>query len=74
MILGQKTIKKVLARNMKKYRTGLKLTQEQAAEKTDITMKYWQRLEMESQVDLPSLPTLYKIASSLKISASKLLE
>lgn len=69
----QKQIKRILARNIKKYRNRLKLTQEQAAEKADITMKYWQRLEMESQAGLPSLPTLFKIAKALKISVPKLL-
>ena len=70
---AQKQIKKILAGNIKKYRTRLKLTQEQAAEKAEITLKYWQRLEMTSQIDLPSLPTLFKIAKALDIQPAKLL-
>ncbi|MBI1979753.1 MAG: helix-turn-helix transcriptional regulator [Candidatus Omnitrophica bacterium] len=66
-------IKQVLVQNIKKYRAGLKLTQEQAAEKADITLKYWQRLEMTSQTDLPSLPTLSKIAKALEVQGSDLL-
>ena len=69
----QKQIKKILAKNIKKYRGRLKLTQEQASEKAEITLKYWQRLEMISQIDLPSLPTLFKVAVALKINPSKLL-
>ena len=68
------TIKKILVKNIKKYRTGLTLTQEEAAEKADITTKYWQRLEMDSQIDLPSLPVLFRIAKVLEIKPSQLLE
>jgi len=67
-------IKGVVAKNMKKYRTALGLTQEQAAEKADMTVKYWQRLEMTSQIDLPSLPALFKIAKTLKIQPFQLLK
>ena len=74
MSYGQEEIKKTLVRNIKKYREKLKLTQEQAAEKADITTKYWQRLEMVSQTDLPSLPLLFKIAETLEIDPSKLLQ
>ena len=59
---------------MKKYRVKLGLTQDQAAEKAGITGKYWQRLEMSSQIDLPSLNVLFKIAEALKINAAKLLD
>ena len=71
---GRAAIKNVLAGNIKKYRARLKLTQEQASEKADIPLKYWQRLEMQSQVDLPSLPKLFKIADGLRVAPSKLLE
>ncbi|MCB9758171.1 MAG: helix-turn-helix transcriptional regulator [Candidatus Omnitrophica bacterium] len=50
-----------------------RLTQEQAAELASITSKYWQRLEMTSQIDLPSLKVLFKIADVLNVPASKLL-
>ncbi len=67
-------IKAVLTRNMKRDRAKLKLTQEQAAERADIGVNYWQRMEMVSQADLPSLPMLFKIAQGLNIKAEKLLK
>jgi transcriptional regulator with XRE-family HTH domain len=67
-------IKKVLAENLKKYRARLKLTQEAAAEKSDIAVRYWQRLEMVSQKDLPSLQMLAKIADTLEIPVWKLIQ
>ncbi len=66
-------IKGILARNMKKYRGKLKLTQEQAAERADIGVNYWQRMEMLSQSDLPSLPMLFKISKGLDVEAHQLL-
>lgn len=71
---GHLPIKRILVRNMKRYRERLGLTQEEAAEKADITSKYWQRLEMLSQIDLPSLLTLSKIAKVLRVPAWKLLQ
>lgn len=65
--------KRILVRNIKRYRTKLGLTQEEASEKADITVKYWQRLEMISQKDLPSLQMLGKMAKALGIPIWKLL-
>ena len=65
-------LKQTLARNMKKHRAALHLTQEQAAERADLTVKYWQRLEMISQSDLPSVPALAKIAKALNIKIHRL--
>ena len=67
-------IKEILVENLKKYRKKQGLTQEEAAEKAGITGKYWQRLEMTSQIDLPSLSVLFKVAQALEISPSKLLD
>jgi transcriptional regulator with XRE-family HTH domain len=69
-----KTIKRILVGNIKKWRAKKKLTQEQAAEKAGVASKYWQRLEMESQVDLPSIKTIFKIAEALGIPAARLIE
>lgn len=74
MSRAKKQIKNILVKNIKKHREKAGLTQEKAAEKAGITYKYWQRLEMTSQVDLPSLKVLFKIAKALKIKPSKLLE
>ena len=65
-------LKQTLASNMKKHRARLGLTQERAAEHADFTVKYWQRLEMVSQPDLPSLPALLKIAKTLDIKIHQL--
>lgn len=67
-------IKRLLVGNIKRCRTKLGLTQEEMAEKADITVKYWQRLEMLSQRDLPSLQMLAKIAKALDVSMSELLK
>lgn len=50
----------------------MKLTQEEAAERAEITTKYWQRLEMVSQIDLPSLLILFRMAKVLGVKASEL--
>ena len=65
-------IKINLVGNLKKYRAKLGLTQEKATENADIAVRYWQRLEMISQKDLPSLQMLAKIADTLKAPAWKL--
>ena len=69
-----KRIKQILVKNLKKYRAKLNLTQEQSAERAGVAYKYWQRLEMDSQADLPSLPIIFKMAEALKVEASQLLE
>ena len=68
-----KAIKTILSRNIKKHRAKLGFTQEQAAEKADVTLNYWQRLEMISQVVMPSIPTLFKIAEVLHCKPKDLL-
>jgi len=65
-------LKQTLARNLKKHRAELGITQEKAAERAELTLKYWQRLEMVSQPDLPSLPALVKIAKALDIKIHQL--
>ena len=67
-------IKHVVAANIRKHRKKRHMTQEQAAERAEITVAYWQRLELISQTDLPSLTTLFKIAKSLNIQPYQLLK
>ena len=74
MLNEQERIKKILVKNIRKFRASRELTQEEAAELVGITAKYWQRLEMTSQIDLPSITVLFKIAKTLKIPPAKLLE
>ena len=73
MEYSHKVIKKILSSNLKKYRAKLDLTQEEAAEKADLSLNYWQRLEMVSQDDLPSIPTLGVISKVLNCKLSDLL-
>ena len=67
-------IKSIVGANIRKYRKKLHITQEQAAERAEITAPYWQRLELVSQTDLPSLPTIFKIAKALNIKPYQLLK
>lgn len=67
-------IKRIVGTNIRKYRAKLRLTQKQAAERTGITTNYWQRLELVSQTDCPSIPTLFKIADALNIKPYLLLK
>ena len=71
---NEKVIKTILSRNLKKYRMKLGLTQEEASEKADLSLNYWQRLEMISQRVMPSIPTLFKLAKVLNCKAKNLLE
>ena len=50
----------------KEYRTKLGITQEQLAEKVEITWRQMQRIEKEKS--LPSLATLKKLVIELNIS------
>ena len=74
MIQDREVIRRTLIRNIRKYRLQAKLTQQEAAERANITDKYWQRLEMKSQADLPSLPVLFSMAKALGIKAYRLLQ
>ncbi len=67
-------IKTIIATNIRNHRKRLHLTLERAAERAGMTVNYWQRLELVSQSDLPSFPTLFRIAKALSIKASQLLE
>ena len=67
-------IKSMIATNIRKYRKKRRMTQEQAAERAEITSAYWQRLELVSQDDLPSVHTIFKIAKALNIHPYQLLK
>jgi len=67
-------IKGTIATNIRKYRKKRRMTQEQAAERAEITSAYWQRLELVSQSDLPSVHTIFKIAKALNIHPYQLLK
>jgi transcriptional regulator with XRE-family HTH domain len=67
-------IKCLIATNIRKYRKKRRMTQEQAAERAEITSAYLQRLELVSQSDLPSVHTIFKIAKALNIHPYQLLK
>jgi len=67
-------LKNIIASNIRRYRLRLALTQEEAAEKAGITDKFWQRIELHSQIDVPSIFTLTKIAAALKVKPHQLLK
>ena len=67
-------IKRIVAKNIRKYRLKAGLTQEKVAEMADLSINFYQRLELPLQKDTPSLSSLFKIAKVLGIKPSALLE
>jgi len=63
----------MLAKNMKKYRKRLKLTQEGLARKVDISYSTIIKLETGVISD-PRMETLKKLASALNVSMDELTE
>jgi len=55
---------------MKRLRVGLELTQERAAEKAGISLKYWQALEAGSKA--PTFSTLCRIRKVISASWEQL--
>ena len=66
-------IKQIVARNIRKYRAKANLTQEKVAELANLSLNFYQRLELASQKDTPSLATLFKIAKVLRTKAALLI-
>ena len=62
-----------LARKLKQLRIKLGLTQEQAAEKADMPIRYYQKLESNSPHAVRTT-TLEKLAKAFKTTPSKLLD
>lgn len=62
-----------LAKRLKDLRKKQKLTQEQMAEKLEMDLRYYQRLE-SAKPNAVKIDTIDKIAKVLKISPSKLLD
>ena len=62
-----------LAKRLKQLRNRNKLTQEEMAEKLEMDLRYYQRLE-SAKPNAVKIDTIDKIAKALKISPSKLLE
>ena len=62
-----------LARQLKKLRKRLDLTQEEMSEKIGMDIRYYQRLE-SAKPNAVKIDTIEKISKALKISPSKLLD
>ena len=73
MVKKDEDIVRKFAERLRLLRKQRKLTQEELAEKADISYKNIQYLESK-QPTCPSLKTLEKIAKGLDISLSKLLK
>ena len=62
-----------LAQCLRKHRTKLKLTQEQAAELAGMDIRYYQRLESKAPNAI-KIDTLDRVAKAFKTTPSKLLD
>ncbi len=74
MTKDDQIIKRIVAKNIRKYRIKAELTQEKVAELADLSLNFYQRLELPLQKDTPSLATLFKIAKVLRVKPAELLE
>ena len=64
------SIRDILSANIVRFRTELGLTQEELAEKADVSVRYLQQLE--GGVSWPSDKIIMKLAKALKIEPSLL--
>ena len=62
---------KLLGKNIKEVRKSLKITQEQLAEKIEVSTVFISQIE--SGARKPSLETVYKISGALKIKIDTLI-
>ena len=66
----KKEMAKFIGNNIHKYRTSLKLTREELAERSNLTSSHIYQLEIGNSV--PSIITIIDICNSLNISISQL--
>lgn len=69
-----KNIKKIIAKNIKKYRKEKGYTQEQLALYTDRSFEFIRRIESEEGRRGFSIETLWRIATVLETSVEKFFE
>ena len=69
-----RTILVVIGKNIKKYRLKCGLTQEQLAEKANMSAGFLSQIEAPNMVMGLSLATVFAIAEALQVPPSKLLE
>ena len=64
----------VIRENIKKYRKEKNLTQQQLADKSNVTMNYITKLESKKMKRGVTIPVLGRIADSLGVNIKDLLE
>lgn len=62
---------RILRRNIKKYRTQKKLTQQELADMTGLSREYICDIENDSRNKHPSVSTIGRVANALEIEMSK---
>lgn len=67
------SIRRKFAINLQKIRINKNLTQEQMAERLQVTVRYYQRLESKNPPNV-KIETIAKLAKELKVSASELVK
>ena len=70
--MEEQIIYKNLGKNIKKYRERAHLTQEQLAEKSQISLDFLGKIEVN--INKPGLKSLIKIANALEISMQELFD
>ena len=64
----------IIRENIKKYRKEKKLTQQQLADRSSVTMNYIAKLESKKMKREVTIPVLGRIANSLNVNIKDLLE
>jgi len=66
--MSDKEITKTIADNLSKLRKQLRYTQKEMAEKADLNMNYYAKVERGEAI--PSLKTIKKLAKAFKVTSS----
>lgn len=69
--MSDKEITKTIADNLSKHRKQLRYTQKEIAEKADLNMNYYAKVERGEAI--PSLKTIKKLAKAFKITATDII-
>lgn len=69
--MSDNEITKTIANNLSKYRKQLRYTQKEMAEKADLNMNYYAKVERGEAI--PSLKTIKKLTKAFKVSATDII-
>ena len=69
--MSDKEITKTIADNLSKLRKQLRNTQKEMAEKADLNMNYYAKVERGEAI--PSLKTIKKLAKAFKVTATDII-